>query len=484
MGFTKSRREIRRQVLRAWRFLSEELWEEDLKHERGFRGFLYRQLRVMVVVGRTIPRGQIPLRASAMTIATLLALLPGIVLVFSLLGAFGGLENLTSALQRFILDNLVTARQEDVSSFLTRYFAGARAFQGIGVLFLLGGVFGLLATTEDAFNHIWGIKRGRNLTQRLTTYTTIAVLGPFLVGLSLTMTASVQNAEALRQLEAWGPAGTTGFLFSLLPVVITIVGMTLLYWIMPNTKVGILSALSGGVTAGLMWEISKWGFGLYLSTATNYRTLYGPLVAIPLLFLWIQLSWTIVLFGALLTFAREAADDFQLEEGAFSASFRSRLRAAIRCMTAVARAHRRGDTAPDVIRLAQQLRIPVRLVRAAVGDLLTGGLLHEIIRDRARGEGGLVPARDLHHLTLYDVAACMQTAGTPSPALARSPEALEAERIVAAIDADLQRLGKPLTFAQIVERLEAAAPGEPPARPVELVEKRNDLAAPPGAARR
>jgi len=484
MGFGERKTQIRSQILRFWRFLGEELWEEDLKDERGFRGFLYRQLRVMVVIGRSLPRGQIPLRASAMTIATLLALLPGIVLVFSLLGAFGGLENLTAALQRFILDNLVTARQEDVSSFLARYFDGARAFQGIGLLFLLGGVFGLLATTEDAFNHIWGIKRGRGLSQRLTTYTTIAVLGPFLAGLSLTMTASLQNANALRQLEAWGPAGLTGFLFGLLPVLITIFGLTLLYWIMPNAKVGIGSALVGGITAGLLWEISKWGFGLYLSTATNYRTLYGPLVAIPLLFLWIQLSWTIVLFGALLTFAREAADDFQLEEGAVSASFRERLKAAVRCMTAIAAAHVRGEAAPDVKRLSQTLRIPVRLVRAAVGDLLAGGILHEVIRDRARGEGGLVPARNLQSLSVFDVVACMQNSGTAGPAAAHTLEALEAERIAAEMDAGLERLGASLSFAQLAERTAAPAERKAPGRPVELVGKRNGPAAPPDAAER
>jgi membrane protein len=483
MGLWRRKEEVHRHLLKLWRFLGEELWEEDLKHERGFRGFLYRQLRVMVVVGRSIPRGQIPLRAAAMTLATLLALVPGIVLVFSLLRTFGGFEQLTSALQRFVLDNLVTGPTDDVSSFLGRYFAGARAFQGIGVLFLLGGVFGLLGTIEDAFNHIWGIKRGRNLTQRLTTYTTIAVLGPFLVSLSLTMTASLQNAEALHSVQAWAPAGTTGFLFGLLPLLVTIVGLTLLYWIMPNTKVGILSAVSGAFVAGVLWEISKWGFGLYLSSATTYRTLYGPLVAIPLLFLWIQLSWVIVLFGALLTFAREAADDFRLEEVAVAASFRDRLKAAIRCMIAIASAHSRGETALNVVQLAQGRHIPVRLVRAAVGDLLSGGLLHEVVRDRARGEGGLVPARDLQHLTVFDVIVCMQTAGTTAAAGGHAVESLEAERLLAEIDISLERLSGPISFAGIVDALAARGGLPAPERAAGRPERRNGLTVPPSAAR-
>jgi membrane protein len=473
---------LRHRTLRVWRFLTEELWEENRKHQRGFRGFLYHQLRVMMVVGRTLPRGQIPLRAAAMTLATLLALVPGIVLVFSLLRAFGGFDQLISVMQHFILDNLVTNAQEDVSSFLGRYFAGARAFQGIGVLFLLGGVFGLLATTEDAFNHIWGIQRGRNLTQRLTVYTTIAVLGPFLLSVSLTMTASLQNAESLERLQAWAPAGTTGFVFWLLPLLVTILGLTLLYWIMPNTRIGVLSAFSGAVIAGLAWEISKWGFGLYLSSANTYRTLYGPLVAIPLLFLWIQLSWVIVLFGALLTFAREAADDFSLEEGAVTAGYRERLKAAIGCLAAIARAHSHGEQAPNVSQLAQELHIPVRLARTAVSDLLGGGLLHEVILDRTRGEGGLVPARDLQHLSVYDVIACMQSAGTTTPASTLAAESREAERILAEMDALLANLGRPISFARIIEAVEGQASDIPAKPSIELVDGRNGLAIPPGAA--
>ncbi|MCK4412405.1 MAG: YihY family inner membrane protein [Candidatus Eisenbacteria sp.] len=455
MSLSDRKSRVRGSLRRLGRFMGEGLWEEDLGRYGKFQRFGLRQLRVMVVIGRSLPRGQIPLRAAAMTLATLLALAPGIVLAFSLLGAFGGLEELRAALQRFILENLVTGVREQISSFLEQYFQGARAFQGISVLFLLGGVFGLLATIEDAFNQIWGIKRGRSLSQRLTTYTTIAVLGPFFVALSLTMTASVQNAEIMIALQGWAPVGgLVNFLFGLLPACVTILGLTMLYWIMPNTRVGFFSALPSAVIAGLIWEASKWGYGLYLSSATMYRTLYGPLVAIPLLFLWIQLSWVIVLFGALLTFAREAADDFQREEGAVTASFRERLKAALCCMTEICRAHSRGETAPNVSALAQRLNIPVRLVRAAVGDLLSGSLLHEVVRHRDRGEGGLVPARDLHHLTVYGVIQTIHTAGTSSPSSEQGGGARAAEEILAQIDERLALLGKATSFADMVAALE------------------------------
>jgi membrane protein len=473
---TRRTDQLRTSVRRLGRFLGEGIWEEELRQHRGLQGFLLRELRILVVVVQRVPRGQIPLRAAAMTLATLLALVPSIVLTFTLVRAFGGFEGLDTQLQQFILQNLVAGVQEQASAFLRQFLEGVRsgAFQGISLLFLLGAVFGLLATIEDAFNQIWGIKRGRGLPNRLTTYTTIAFLGPFLVGLSLTMTASLQNAQILTRLEGLPPlGGLVRFLFGLLPLLVTVLGLTVLYVVMPNTRVSVLSALPSAAIAGILWEVSKWGYGLYLSSATMYRSLYGSLAAIPLLFLWIQLSWVFVLFGALLTFAREAADDFLLEEGAVTASFHHRLRAALRCMLAIARAHHLGrQPAPNVTELAAELHIPVRLVRSAVSDLLGGGLLHEVVRHPAKGEGGLVPAKDLQSLSVFDVIACLQNAGTEEPAETLTPDVHEVETILQEMDGRLADLAGPMVFQQILERVH---PGEgrtsPLPHPVPLIKR-------------
>lgn len=454
---TDRKEQIRVGFHRLTHFLSEGLWEEDLRQRGGLRGFFLQELRILVVVGQSLSRGQIPLRAAAMTLATLLALIPSIVLTFTLIGAFGGFEGIETQLQRFIIANLVSGIQEQVSTFLKSFLAGVNsgAFQGISLFFLLGAIFGLLATVEDAFNQIWGIKRGRSIAHRLTTYTTIAVLAPFLVGVSLTATVSMQNAEILVRLQTWAPVGgLLRSMFSFLPIVVTVLGLTLFYMVMPNTRVSFLSAFPSGVSAGLIWELSKWIYGLYLSSRTMYTSLYGSLTAIPLLFLWIQLSWVIVLGGALLTFARETAEDFRLEEGAVTASFRERLRAALRCMIAICRAHYGGHPAPNVRELAAGLHIPVRLVRAAVSDLLAGKLLHEIVRRAGKGEGGLVPARDLQSLSVYDVVAGLQSVGTSTPPIQEAEEAREVEKILSETDTSLQRIARPIAFIRIVETLE------------------------------
>ncbi len=453
-------------------FLGVRLWEEDLRRRGGWRGFLLRELRILVVVVQSVSRGQIPLRAAAMTLATLLALIPSIVLAFTLIGSFGGFEGIETQLKRFLIENLVTAVQAQVTRFLESFLRGVHsgAFQGISLFFLLGAVLGLLATVEDAFNHIWGIKRGRSLPHRLTTYTTIAIFAPFLIGISLTATVSMQSAEVFVRLKAVAHmSDVLGWVFSFLPLLVTVLGLTLLYMIMPNTRVSFGSAFPSAITAGVIWELSKWGYGTYLSSRTMYSSLYGSLTAIPLLFLWIQLSWVIVLGGALLTFAREAADEFQAEESAMTASFQARLRAAMRSLVLIARAHHRGERAPDVSQIAAELHTPVRLVRATVGDLLSGRLVHEVVRRQAKGEGGLVPARDLQSLTVYDVIRCLRDAGTSAPSATDDLATREVDRILGEIDRNLEALGRPLDLLQIVQRLESSAETRPGGRAVELV---------------
>ncbi len=453
-------------------FLGERLWEEDLRRRGGWRGFFLRELRILVVVVKSVSRGQIPLRAAAMTLATLLALIPCIVLAFTLIGSFGGFAGIETQLKRFLIQNLVTAVQAQVTRFLESFLRGVHsgAFQGISLFFLLGAVLGLLATVEDAFNHIWGIKRGRSLPHRLTTYTTIAIFTPFVLGISLTATVSMQNAQVFVHLKEVAHMGDfLAWIFGFLPALVTVLSLTVLYMIMPNTRVSFGSAFPSALTAGIIWELSKWGYGTYLSSRTMYGSLYGSLTAIPLLFLWIQLSWVIVLGGALLTFAREAADEFQAEESALTASFQARLRAALRSLIAIARAHHRGEPAPDVSQIAAELHTSVRLVRAAVSDLVAGHLVHEVVQRQTKGEGGLVPARDLQALTVYDVVRCLRDAGTPTPSSADDPATREVDQILSQIDHSLESLGRPLDLLQIVQALEEGPATSRPARPVELV---------------
>lgn len=430
------------------------IWDQDITRMPRLQGFAFRQLRVGVIFVKGFAQGRIQLRASAMTFTTLLTLGPVLVIALSVFQAFGALHGLEEQLESFLIDNLSPGSQESVRAWLYKFFDSVRqgAFRGLSILVLVGGVLGLLGSLEQAFNDIWGVHRGRSIFQRFSTYTTLMVFGPILVGLSLSFTATVQAWTWRSWIESFSP----GFLqlsvivARFLPALLTGLALTLLYTVMPNVKVNLRASLPAGIMAGILWEFSKWGYGAYLKTTSHYGTLYGSLAAVPLFLIWVYVSWLVVLFGAQMAFARDAAHDFRLEEEAPRASQRERLRAAVHLALATARNYRDDLGPPDLVSLTHRLRLPLRLVRNVAETLVDGGILHLIANERQ--DSGLVPARSPERITLYDILFCLANRGTSSTDLKPSggPDAV-VDTLLADLDDCVKERWGVLTLSEVLE---------------------------------
>lgn len=445
----------RRLIVRARVFLRTYIWETDLAGLPWLRAFLFRQLRVMVILARGAFGGRLGLRASAMTFTSLITMVPLLVVTFSVIRAFGGLSDLELRLEGFVLSNIVPASQEQAREWLNRFFESVRdgAFSGITVLALLFGGLGLLGSLEGAMNDVWGVRRGRPLLHRFTIYITLIVLGPILVGSSLSMTASLETAAFWGWIERQAPGLTLpiGISFKIAPMLLTGLALTLLYTILPNERVRLKASLPAGLMAGFLFEVSKIGYAIYLKSATHYSALYGSLAAFPIFVAWVHLGWLVVLFGAELTFAYDAADDIREEELARRASERERIRVALFLAVEATRAHRAGERPPGSLEIAHRLALPTRLV-SHVADVLTEGRILHRIAERDR-DGGLVPAKSPELIRVHEVVSCMLERGHR---LTRKPNQ---EASIAIIDHMLQELelswrqqAGSLTLAELVER--------------------------------
>jgi membrane protein len=389
--------------------LRHRIWEPDILAVSRLQRWAFRQLRVTVIFASGLARGRIQLRASAMTFTTLLTLGPILVLALSVFRAFGALEGLRQQVEDFLVGNLAPGSQGQVQEWLRSFFAAADrgAFREVSILVLAGAVVGLLGSLEQAFNDIWGVHRGRSLFQRFSIYTTLVVFGPILIGLSLSATASLETL-ALQNWLATFPAGfetLLGVVFQLAPVLLTGIAFTLLYTILPNVRVSLRASLPAGLVAGTLWEILKLGYGAYMRTAVHYGTLYGALAAVPFFLIWVYVSWLVVLFGAQLAFAREAAQDFRLEVGAAKAGLEERFRAGLHVALETVRCYRDELDPPELTDLSRRLRLPLRLVRTVAETLVDGGVLHQVASGRR--EMILVPARNPEKISVYDVYACL-----------------------------------------------------------------------------
>ena len=88
----------------------------------------------------------------------------------------------------------------------------------------------------------------------------------------------------------------------ILPLTLLWLLLSLLYTIMPNTRVHLRSAAFAAIVAGTAFQLTQTVYIKFQIGVSNYNAIYGSLAALPLFLVWMQISWTITLFGAELAF--------------------------------------------------------------------------------------------------------------------------------------------------------------------------------------
>jgi membrane protein len=269
----------------------------------------------------------------------------------------------------------------------------------LGAVLFVWAALGLLMTMEDAANAIYRAPRGRGFLARVVIYWAVLTLGPLV--LLAVLYFLDQAYAALAGVPLFG--ALLLLLASLDKLLASWLLLTLLYKLLPNTRVDLRPALAGALVAGALWEASRWAFGLYVSDALPYLKLYGAIGLIPLFLFWIYLNWLIVLFGMELAFTLQAmrGGDFErLEEQ------RTYLQSGnpywlVPLMSAVARAFLSGRSLSRQS-LAEELRLPLQAVAELCAKLEDRGYLHSL-RKRGSEDMNLVLARPPEQVPISDL---------------------------------------------------------------------------------
>jgi len=239
------------------------------------------------------------LTASSLTFTTSIALVPFFTVALAVFTAFPMFSTLQDALQAWLVKSLIPddiARQ--VLGYLTQFSGQASKLGGVGLAVLLATAIALILTIDRTLNSIWRVRQPRPLAQRMLIYWAAITLGPLVLAASLAVTSYVVSASS-------GLVGalpvSVRFVLDVAQFFLVAGGMAALYRYVPNTYVKWPHALVGGLFVAAGLEIGKKVLSLYLTVVPTYSLVYGAFATLPILLVWIYVSWIIVLMGAVIT---------------------------------------------------------------------------------------------------------------------------------------------------------------------------------------
>lgn len=236
--------------------------------------------------------------ASSLTFTTVLALVPLFAVGLAVFAAFPVFGKFQDTIQRWLIESLVPesiARQ--VLSYLTQFSRKASRLGSAGlVAVLLSAVF-LMVTIERTLGQIWGLRRQRPLPQRVLLYWSAITLGPLLLGASLAITSYVVTAS--RDVVDVLP-GSIRWLLDSFEFVLLTACVSGLYFYVPYTRVRWRHAFTAGFLVAGALELAKKLMAIYLLQVPTYSLIYGAFAALPILLVWIYVTWLLVLLGAVL----------------------------------------------------------------------------------------------------------------------------------------------------------------------------------------
>ncbi len=459
---------LRAALERGRRFATQDVWRIGQPGEEVPHGFVIQQVRAVILMARSVAEETLVVRAAALSFATLLFLVPFLAFMFYIIQTFNLGDRVYDAADAQLTRLVGSLRQLEVVASLPAAPDGEAENDGAklndealkqkliawvfpvfdqtrepdggegavydnpvrllvrlaeesatrphalgitGLLFVLSTVFGFMRNVEQSFNRIWGVRRTRGALRAVSDYLLITLLLPFAAAAVLGVTAALESGEIAAALGrfAWllrgGQFAVIGAAFSLV------------YWLVPNTRVRLRYALLGGLTAGVLWALMSWGYIKFQFGLARYALFFSTFALFPLFLMWIYTSWLILLFGAVVVYAYQNEKTFALERLAGRAPFAYREAVALRAMIEICRRFLSGEPPPNVQEMAEAWNVPSRLLLETL-DLLTAARLAVACSEPP----GWQPARDPARLRVRDVVAALREQGE-DPSLFRRDEA-------------------------------------------------------------
>ena len=235
-------------------------------------------------------------RAASLSYITIFAFIPVSSILFFLFARFQFFGEIQDKLRDLFFAYFVPQSAAQMNAYFARFIEKMGNLGILGIIALIITSLLLVDALEKVMNDIWGVIKKRPLLNKLASYWAFLSLAPVLIGLSFYLTTRVSSYPLVK---FFGESSFFKYFSAIvIPFFITVVAFFVVYYFLPNAEVDPVKALIGAITGAFLWEVSKWGFDIYLAKFSFLQTFYGTVATIPIFIFWIYLSWLFLLVGA------------------------------------------------------------------------------------------------------------------------------------------------------------------------------------------
>ncbi len=339
-------------------------------------------------------------RSMSLTYSTVLAIVPALALLFAIGRGFGFQKLLEGQLYSFLPSQ--HRALETALGFVDKYLSQSSqgVFVGIGIVMLLWTLISLLSSIEDAFNFVWDIKRSRSIYQKVTDYIAICLIIPVLMvcsaGVSIFVNTVLQNDMRLAFLS---PLINIGL--ELAPLFLSWLAFSLSYFLIPNTKVNFKYAAISGAVSAILVTIVQLLFVNGQIYVSKYNAIYGSFSFLPLLLIWVQLSWMILLAGCVLTYSLQNVFSLNFLGDVDNVAPNYTRKVSVVVAAAIVRNYMAGKEPLTRTQLAMDYDVPTRIVSRISHRLKEAGLIYYVML--SKDSIGLAPAISLDNMSIGEL---------------------------------------------------------------------------------
>ncbi|MDR0981939.1 MAG: YihY/virulence factor BrkB family protein [Culturomica sp.] len=382
----------------------------DITYKNAWSHFLLKALAVIVVSIHRFVEDKITISASALTFYSILSFVPMLALGLGIARGFGMSKILEKLLKEHsfanpeIMDTFIKFAESALGNVNNNIIAG------FGIVFLLWTIIKVLGNAEIAMNEIWGLENGRSYSRQFTDYLSIMFIAPLLLiiinGLNVFLTTNLQTIAVEEGFLQYA-SKLIIHLMNFLPFVLVWLLFIFIYMYIPATKVKFKYALVGGLLAGTIFQLIQWLYIRFQVGVSNYNAIYGSLAAFPLLLVWLQLSWSVLLWGTELSYV--VRNRHFLFHSETHNKWSENVEITINILHFIADSYIHNNGAVSIRAISKKFKISVRKLQLLLGELVDKKVLVELEKE---DDTGYLPMIDFHHLSVADVIIYLSNVDT------------------------------------------------------------------------